>query len=447
MGFGRSLINIVVLVCLVNLVVGYSITQNYDGLEEATTLGNLNDYTRSLGDEITTEGGVVTEDQFLADSESATPDPDPVPTVEVVNDEENELFRDKRDIPVTENVPSGEPSPNNDEIPTIPPAVINFNEGEVEADDFIDFRRPTTPDPNVVTEENVEEPSIQSLEELRKIYEVEGVNITGQFVRGRATCRCGTPAHKIVGGSVASIKDYPWTVGLTRGGRPYCGGSLINSLYVATASHCVDGQTASRISVVVGEQDYASAFDGANPVRIAVSQIIMHERYNSKNIDNDIALLRLAKPVPLGGTNIPVCLPASNQNDFTGEVATVAGWGATSQGGSTSSTLRRVQVPILSNTECNTGQSRYSGKITQNMMCAGYMREGGKDSCQGDSGGPLIIENGGRRTLASYLGDMDVRRHMHREFTPELAVILNGSCQKLRALIGVKDKSGPGFAG
>ncbi len=41
---------------------------------------------------------------------------------------------------------------------------------------------------------------------------------------------CGVPANRIVGGQVASIRDYPWTVGLTRGGRPYCGGSLINSV-------------------------------------------------------------------------------------------------------------------------------------------------------------------------------------------------------------------------
>ncbi len=64
-------------------------------------------------------------------------------------------------------------------------------------------------------------------------------------------------------------------------------------LYVVTASHCVDGQSANRISVVIGEQDYASAHDGANPQRFPVSKITMHERYNSKTIDNDIAVRAL----------------------------------------------------------------------------------------------------------------------------------------------------------
>lgn len=35
-------------------------------------------------------------------------------------------------------------------------------------------------------------------------------------------------------------------------------------------------------------------------------------------------------------------------------------------GGSTSSNLRQVTVPVLSNSECNT-RSKYNGKITKNM--------------------------------------------------------------------------------
>lgn len=55
--------------------------------------------------------------------------------------------------------------------------------------------------------------------------------------------------EKIVGGKLAYIRDYPWTVALIKknyagfGGvnRPFCGGTLINNRYVLTASHCVYG--------------------------------------------------------------------------------------------------------------------------------------------------------------------------------------------------------------
>ena len=118
-----------------------------------------------------------------------------------------------------------------------------------------------------------------------------------------------------------------------------------------------------------------------------VERIIMHPGYDRRIIDNDIALIKLAEPIPLGGgdnTVRPVCLPANNENDFDGLVATTAGWGVTSQGGSQSKVLLKVDVPIISNKVCGSDQTQYNGKITQNMICAGNLNEGGKDACQVD---------------------------------------------------------------
>lgn len=72
---------------------------------------------------------------------------------------------------------------------------------------------------------------------------------------------------------------------------------------------------------------------------------------------------------------------SSEDKNFITWISLKTGWGATSQGGSTSSTLRQVTVPVLSNSECNS-RSKYQGKITRNMMCAGLLSTGGKDSCQ-----------------------------------------------------------------
>lgn len=61
--------------------------------------------------------------------------------------------------------------------------------------------------------------------------------------------------------------------------------------------------------------------------------------------------------------------------------------GTTSSGSSSlPSALRRVDVPIVARSTCNTN---YSGDITSAMVCAA-VSGGGKDSCQGDSGGPLV---------------------------------------------------------
>ncbi|RTG84270.1 uncharacterized protein DC041_0004564 [Schistosoma bovis] len=55
-----------------------------------------------------------------------------------------------------------------------------------------------------------------------------------------------------------------------------------------------------------------------------------------------------------------------------------------------SNELRHLYIPLLNLTVCNqTGA--YQGKLTETMICAGYIR-GGKDSCQGDSGSPLMCQ-------------------------------------------------------
>ncbi|CAG7647062.1 unnamed protein product [Allacma fusca] len=228
--------------------------------------------------------------------------------------------------------------------------------------------------------------------------------------RDGLNCSCGRPniGQRIVNGVPVKINELPWTVALFKqnwfgfyGSKPYCGGTLINSRYILTASHCVDGQSAKYLKVRLHEEDLSTTTENTQSyLEIPVEEIIMHPEYNRRTIDNDVALLKLKKEVTLSQDSVfqPVCIPASDGPTFESYNATVAGWGATSAGGSQSTVLRKVDVPIMSNIDCNT-KTNYGGKITDNMLCAGYLETGGKDSCQGDSGGPLIVDNDGHNTL------------------------------------------------
>lgn len=50
----------------------------------------------------------------------------------------------------------------------------------------------------------------------------------------------------------------------------------------------------------------------------------------------------------------------------------------------------KVTVPIVDREECDGLYEGTEYNITSNMICAGDVAQGGKDSCQRDSGGPLV---------------------------------------------------------
>ncbi|XP_026210948.1 serine protease 27-like [Anabas testudineus] len=194
---------------------------------------------------------------------------------------------------------------------------------------------------------------------------------------------------KIVGGENAAPGSWPWQASLHRSGSHFCGGSLINNQFVLTAAHCFPSTSTSGLTVYLGRQSQQSV--NPNEVSVAVSQVIKHPNYNSNTNDNDVALLQLSSTVTFTDYIKPVCLAATNSYVGAGASCWVTGWGNINSDVPLPApqTLQEVNIPIVSNSECN---SDYSGGITDNMICAG-VPQGGLDSCQGDSGGPLVIKS------------------------------------------------------
>ncbi|WNG59491.1 serine protease [Archangium gephyra] len=235
----------------------------------------------------------------------------------------------------------------------------------------------------------------------------------------------GRMGQEIVGGVEARPHSHPWIVSIQSGGSHFCGGSLVRvgareeSDIVLTAAHCVyDGM--SGATVVAGAHDLWSPASGQTTVRVVRS--VYHPSYDPDTTMNDIAILKLEKPIKFnqpvtgscgdstgmrpnlstqlasGFTTTPVCLPAAGSSVPDGTMMTAAGWGLTREGGyDTSSILMQVGVPTINTTEvANMYRSQGIRIDAYAMLGAGY-REGGKDSCQGDSGGPLVAPGGGGR--------------------------------------------------
>merc|ERR1712088_431569 len=207
---------------------------------------------------------------------------------------------------------------------------------------------------------------------------------------GSSDCTCGIAQRstRIVGGQEVEVNEWPWQAGMVWSGSSsvFCGATVISDEWILTASHCVDGTAASEIQMLLGEHDY---WDSDEPVRMDISEIIMHPDYNSNTVDQDFALLRMANPIDWAANpnTRPACLPEYTAGDYDQWMSTVTGWGTTSSGGPTSNVLLEVDVKVISNSECN---AAYGG-ITSNMLCAADASgNGGSDACQGDSGGPLV---------------------------------------------------------
>ena len=128
-----------------------------------------------------------------------------------------------------------------------------------------------------------------------------------------------------------------------------------------------------------------------------VDLIVLHPDYNTpKWISNDIALVRLAEDADLS-VYTPACLPDTDQ-DFTGQLATLAGWGITEDGGPANILQELEDLEIWSDNQCSR-ETCWGDSISSDMLCAGW--EGGENACNGDSGGPLTVaQEDGAFTLA-----------------------------------------------
>lgn len=205
------------------------------------------------------------------------------------------------------------------------------------------------------------------------------------------------PEDRIVGGAVVEPNSLPFQISLQRRSSvgsysQSCGGSILDENVIINAAHCVRGVTDLTIfRVVAGEHSLRTA-SGLEQNRDVVS-FTMHENYRPLTFENDISLIFLASPLDLSVDSAkPVVLPAANLELNAGDIVTVSGWGTTSSGGSISDTLRSVDVPVVSDAECDNAYG--AGSIYPSMLCAGDISNGGIDSCQGDSGGPLFTGTG-----------------------------------------------------
>ncbi|MGW0520517.1 S1 family peptidase [Crossiella sp. NPDC003009] len=189
------------------------------------------------------------------------------------------------------------------------------------------------------------------------------------------------PDTKVVGGTRASIFEFPWTVAIAKAeGSVICGGTLVTPTMVLTAAHCAVGRQPKDLLVLAGREDLLAL---GGEVR-TLTGIWIHPFYTDVRAGHDVAVLRLTLPLAL--PTLPLATPADTLLYGPGSYATALGWGRTAEGGFPSRYLLKAALPVVSDPLC---QSVLAGFEAGSMLCAGYAH-GGVDTCQGDSGGPLV---------------------------------------------------------
>jgi secreted trypsin-like serine protease len=208
----------------------------------------------------------------------------------------------------------------------------------------------------------------------------------------------GNPYARIVGGSNSPMQrnfcmHLRWDALNEQYVNAGCGGVLISNCHVLTAAHC---SANGRMGLPDGVYCNAyNPFQGNYGKRFhfsALKNTILHPSFDDSNNQHDVSILQMENCVDI--SLFPPMKVANKQfmsRLVEGQSLVVSGFGRTQpvNTGVQVERLQSAQVPYIAQQTCS---EYYPGKVTEDMICAGFLDTGGVDACQGDSGGPLFFQ-------------------------------------------------------
>ncbi|KAF4517625.1 hypothetical protein B566_EDAN002856 [Ephemera danica] len=205
----------------------------------------------------------------------------------------------------------------------------------------------------------------------------------------------------ISGGIEAMLAEFPHMVMLGYpDGSAYRDSTLMNGSRVSW--QCGGTLIARHDPFVarVGELDYSDDNDGAEPEDVGIADFILHPEYHPQQWYNDIALIKLTRPVAFSQSVQPACLPepivdTSSNTYLADRKLIVSGWGDTEYVmDKASPRLMKADMKSVPLDVCNQSYAGDTGKLPRGIsnfghLCAQDRNGTSADACRGDSGGPL----------------------------------------------------------
>ena len=138
----------------------------------------------------------------------------------------------------------------------------------------------------------------------------------------------GGAQGRIIHGHKAN-NPIPWQVSIQPPwGSQKCGGTILDRTTILSAAHCFrDKKTDYTDYMVLAGKVSRNAYNENSYIRIA--KVILHPEWNFTKIINDVAIVKLSRPVPFDKNIKSMCLPSKDFKPREGEMCIASGWGRT----------------------------------------------------------------------------------------------------------------------
>jgi hypothetical protein len=254
------------------------------------------------------------------------------------------------------------------------------------------------------------------------------------------------PSTRVIGGSAIQVETAPWAVFVKQAAGSntlQCSGSIVDSLHVLTAAHCVSDLSGAQasidsLSIRAGISNYSAPLGGDAEQDRAVSSLRVHPGYSwSKGVsDDDVAVLALSAPLDLGGAAVkPVALPRPGAAFPARAAVALAGFGRELSRSSPDGSLNWLTATTDDPGSCGFFFNDVIPDDDAVALCAGTPTG---SICTGDSGGGLVTTGGtptlvgvvsagrpgcdlGTSAVFTYVGAPEILRFIEGDDAPPVA--------------------------